>query len=519
MKTVFLSVVATLSLAVATAAQADPIKVESENIIFYGDASPKLGKQVVEKMEIYRKLIMTLSGIDPQPDKQKLTIYAFDDVPDLAKFAGMRGVAGVYTQGFDGPLMITPLKGALDQDSFNNQVALHEYSHHILHGYMDRAFPRWYDEGFANFLSTFTLEDGTIQLGRAAAKHARGLMRGGPKWVDIEDVIGAIRVYPFADRGSKRGILLNQFYAQSWLYVHYLYSNKELNMRLGDYLDRLDAGEEPISAFENGFGITTKEFHKAAKRYFKDDEFIVQQFQPPAEFLTIPMSVKRISKPELDLQMALGQRSFLSKRTLNAYAKKLNSYETKVGQTPQSLAARASYFINKEDYEKAEQYAMGALGQDRNSVEALRMVGDTFFHKSHAEEFKDLEDTEPRIFMLNEDMKKSISYFEMALAQSPTDYTSVTHMISIYGSSDIPLTSAARASAKIFERTYWKPDNITGSLDLANIHRKDGKIASACNYFETASQQAKTAENSDKSPLTNRVKLMAEKFKSFCAVS
>jgi len=255
-------------------------------------------------------------------------------------------------------------------------------------------------------------------------------------------------------------------------------------MRLGDYLDRLDAGEEPISAFENGFGVTIKEFHRAAKRYFEDNEFKVQQFKPKADFLTVPMSVKKISQPELDLQMALGQRPFLSKRNWNTYARKLNSYENKVGQTPQSLAARATYF-----------------------------------HKSHVEEFKELEDTDPRIFTLNEDMKKSISYFEMALAKSPGDYTSVTHMISIYGSSDIPLTSAARASAKLFERTYWKADNIAGSLDLANIHRKDGKVASACNYFETASQQAETAENRNESPLMNRVKMMAETFKSFCTVS
>lgn len=503
----------------ASLAYADPLVAESENIILYGDVNPKQAKETVEKMEIYRRLIMTLGGVKPIADKKKLTIYAFDNDSELRKFTGMGGIAGVYTQGYDGPIMMTPLAGSNKQNSFNNQVALHEYSHHVLHGYMDTAYPRWYDEGFANYLSTFTMRDGTLQVGRAAAKHARGLMRGGPKWVDVEDVISAIRVYPFADKGRKRGVMLNQFYAQSWLYVHYLHSNKELSSRLGPYLDLVNSGVEPIKAFEEGFGISPQDFHEDAKEYFENDKFKVQQFQPKAEFMAVNVKRKRLTKPQLNMKMALGQRSFLSKRTVNSYGKKLSSFEKEAGQTAQSMAARATYYINTQEFDEALSYAQAALEKSPSGLEQLRVIGDVYFHKSHDKKFEDLEDTEPRIYELNDDMKKSIQYFEAALIQNDEDYTSVSHMMSIYGASDISVTSAGRNAALVYEEIYWDANDVSGTLNLSNVYMKSGKIIEACEYFDTAKKQAETDPNKDKDSLYNRVKLMEPKFAEKCDLS
>jgi len=488
-------------LLVASSAYADPLMAESENIVLYGDVSPKQAKETVEKMEIYRKLIMTLGGVKPTPDKKKLTIYAFDNDSQLRSFTGMGGIAGVYTQGYDGPIMMTPLSDSRKQDTFQNQVALHEYSHHVLHGYMDTAYPRWYDEGHANYLSTFTMRDGTLQVGRAAAKHARELMPGRLKWVDVEDVISAIRVYPFADKGRKRGMMMNQFYAQSWLYVHYLHSDKQLSSRLDDYLALINSGTEPLKAFEQGFGISPQEFHKAAKKYFENDEFKVQQFNPKPEFLEVKVKRKRLSKPELNMKMALGQRSFLRKKTLSSYGKKLSSYESEAGQTAQSLSARASYYIHKQDFDAAVSNAQAALTMAPNGLEPLRVMGDVYFHKSHDLKFEELEDTDPRIFELNEDMKKSIQYFEAALRQNDEDFTSVSHMMSIYGASDIPVTYA---------------NDVSGTLDLSNILMKSGKTPQACEYFSTAKKQAETDPNKDKYSLFNRVKLMEPSFSGKC---
>ena len=60
-----------LILFYSTSVNAAALKAESKNIILYGDVSPKIAKQTLEKMEIYRRLIMTLGGLDPYIDDEE----------------------------------------------------------------------------------------------------------------------------------------------------------------------------------------------------------------------------------------------------------------------------------------------------------------------------------------------------------------------------------------------------------------------------------------------------------------
>ena len=166
-------------------------------------------------------------------------------------------------------------------------------------------------------------EGNVLEMGSACAKHARWLMGDGFKWVDIEDVISSIRVYPFSDKSPrKRGMMMNQFYAQSWLYVSYLQANTKLNRRLGAYLELIRGGNDPIEAFEEGFGVKAKDFHKAAKKYFESDKFSVQQYRPGPDFFKVKVSRKKLSAGEVNMQMALGQRNFLYKKALVPHMQK-----------------------------------------------------------------------------------------------------------------------------------------------------------------------------------------------------
>ena len=522
LKKTSLLILSILILFYSTSVNAAPLKAESKNIILYGDVSPKIAKQTLEKMEIYRRLIMTLGGLDPYiDDEEKITIYAFDNGAQLRSFAGARGVAGLYTSDYEGhPMMLTTIASNEKQNSFDNQVMLHEYSHHILHYYMDGAYPRWYDEGHANYLSCFKmLEDNVLEMGSACAKHAQGIMKGGFKWVDIEDVISSIRVYPFSNKsGRKRGMMMNQFYAQSWLYVSYLQANTKLNRRLGAYLELIRDGDDPIESFEEGFGVKAKDFHKAAKKYFESDKFSVQQYRPGPDFFKVKVSRKKLSAGEVNMQMALGQRNFLKKSTLSSYVKKINSYEKEFGQTSESMNARSLYYQHKENYDDAIKYAQSALGLERDNINSLRMLGDIYFHKSHDSKFEELEDTEPRLYTLNEDLEISINHFETVLKYNDEDFTSTDHLLRIYGSSDIPLTSAARNAAIVYEEVHDKGFDPSQTLNLANVYLKSGKLTAACKYFETVKKQAETDPDKDKYSLFNHVELLKPSFEEQCEI-
>jgi tetratricopeptide (TPR) repeat protein len=344
-------------------------------------------------------------------------------------------------------------------------------------------------------------------------------MKGGFKWVDIEDVISSIRVYPFSDKsGRKRSIMMNQFYAQSWLYVAYLQANTQLNKRLGNYLDLINSGTEPVEAFEEGFGIKAKDFHKAAKKYFQSNKFSVQQYRPGPDFFKVKVSRKKLSVGEVNMQMALGQRNFLgNKSTLSSYVKKIGSYEKEFGQTSQSMNARSLYHQYNKNYDDAISYAQSALGLEQN-INSLRILGDIYFHKSHDSKFEELEDTEPRLYTLNEDLEISINHFETVLKYNDEDFTSTDHLLRIYGSSDIPLTSAARNAAVVYEEVHDKGFDPFQTLNLANVYLKSGKLTAACKYFENVKKQAETDPNKDKYSLFNHVELLKPAFEKQCEI-
>ena len=523
LKKTSLIILSIITLFYSISVNSAPLKAESKNIILYGDVSPKIAKQTLEKMEIYRRLIMTLGGLDPYiDDEEKITIYAFDSGAQLRSFVGNRGVAGLYTSDYEGrPMMATTIASNEKQNSFDNQVMLHEYSHHVLHYYMEGSYPRWYDEGHANYLGCFKMYEGNVlEMGSACAKHARGIMKGGFKWVDIEDVISSIRVYPFSDKsGRKRGMMMNQFYAQSWLYVSYLQANTKLNRRLGAYLELIRDGNDPIEAFEEGFGVKAEDFHKAAKKYFESGKFSVQQYRPGPDFFKVKVSRKKLSTGELNMQMAKGQRNFLrNKSTRPAYAKKINSFEKEFGQTAESLNARSLYHQYNENFDDAISYAKSALGLHPDNVNSLRVLGDAYLSKSHSSKFEELDDTEPRLFTLNDDLETSIKYFETILEQNDEDFTSVSRLLLIYGSSDIPLTAAARNAALVYEEVHDKGLNVLNTLFLANVYLKSGKIKSACEYFEVAKNESETSNDYKDTPLLNHVQLLNPSFEEQCEI-
>ena len=83
-------------------------------------------------------------------------------------------------------------------------------------------------------------------------------------------------------------------------------------------------------------------------------------------------------------------------------AKKINSFEKEFGQTSESLNARSLYHQYNENFDDAISYAKSALGLDTDNVNSLRVLGDAYLSK-YSSKFEELEDTEPRLFTLNDE--------------------------------------------------------------------------------------------------------------------
>jgi len=450
------------------------LEIKSENIIFYGDVKAEDGERLVRNLETYRAVILAMTNIKNRPDATPLKIYAFKNEKTLSKFADRRGIAGIYTQGADGPVFLTVSKGGFKDDKWSSQVALHEYSHHVLHALSRDNYPRWYDEGFANYLSTFNIKKDIVTIGAPKANHGASLK--DLPWMDATKVLSAIRRYPRTRR-------MDKFYGQSWLYVHYMQNTPELSKKLPTYLEALKTQKDPLKAFENSFGISIDEFHKSARLYWNKNAFPVASFKASPKLLEHEIVIRDLTDEEMELSFARVKLNFIDKKSAVKLDKKLENLESSLGQLPDLLLIRAESAMISEDYEKAANYISQAIKTSEINSRLLRLRGDIAYHKLWSEQFGKLADNQAKVFQKNKDLYTAIKYFEDALLLDSANATTNLHLLSLLGRSDAQVSSAG---FKAVERSYellLKPDDVGEYISVANIMARTGKMQRACDNY------------------------------------
>jgi len=214
------------------------------------------------------------------------------------------------------------------------------------------AFPRWHDEGFANYLSSFKIESDIVTIGAPNVEHGRSLREN--KWMSPETVFKSILFYP-----RQRNI--SQFYGQSCLYVHYMQNHSEIGEKLPVYLNNFKAGQEPLAAFEVAYSMLARDFHNLARAYWGENAFPVPQLKASEALLNPSMTVRQLSDDEARLVFAEGERNFMSKKKGKSLKKTYEILETSMGETPEILIGKAQSALILQDYDTAKLLADRAL--------------------------------------------------------------------------------------------------------------------------------------------------------------
>lgn len=471
----------------AEAADALPIKIESENIVLYGDVRPDLAMDRVQQWETYRKMVYALSGIaNPPADPNKLTIFAFNRVRDLQDFTDNRGIGGVYTQGIDGPIFLTSLNQNYNEGDYSSQTGFHEYTHHILNAVVREGFPRWYDEGFANYLATMQIDDDTVVVGDPSAAHLVRLKEGRVDFIDPETVLNAISFYPSMSRREARRGGMTSFYGQSTLYVHYLLSNPEYRAKLPEYLKLLSTpGVEPLDAFEQAYDISIDDFHSDARQYYRKDEYVVTVYQPGPDIMEADAKIQRLTEQTLARMQIPARLEFLTDGNASDFNRELmKAYEEDPGNTL-TTAGLVRIDLQEERYDSAVSRAeetLAANPTDRYALLAAATARMTRVTGPHDEEHDD--DFAP--YPLDEDLTIAAQRFAQVSEEDPLDYYAVRSLASMYGMSEMPVTDAAFNAARVLDLRFMDNFNPFWGLQIATIYAKKGFELDACDFYQKA---------------------------------
>src|SRR5687768_4674871 len=171
---VTLCVLALVSQLTPVSAKDKWISIRSKNFFMVGNTSEKEIKDVAQKLEQFREVFTRLFPNMVFNTPVPTTVVVFKSDRSFAPFKPGTNVAGYFQSGSD----VNYIALTTEVPTYNQQkladpfdVIFHEYIHLLVNNTFENA-PLWFNEGLAEYYSTFKItDDQKIRLGSAIGRH------------------------------------------------------------------------------------------------------------------------------------------------------------------------------------------------------------------------------------------------------------------------------------------------------------------------------------------------------------
>ena len=258
-------VVASVVIGLAPGAGAAPlwekkwIEVRTPNFVINSALDEKRSLELARQLETFRSVVGAFTNISQVPERVPTHIYLFASrAPEAGLEKNMAGYFYGQMRGNYMPMYFKSYRQALE-------ILQHEYTHFLMYNHSKDIYPRWYVEGFAEFLSTVTSEANIAQYGTPPEYRIDWLFNGN--WEPFE------RILDFATMQKLSARREGMFYAQSWALVHYLILGRSagnFQKEFALYLELQASGRSPVDAFADAFGESVKDLKKNIMRSFEN---------------------------------------------------------------------------------------------------------------------------------------------------------------------------------------------------------------------------------------------------------
>ncbi len=283
------------------------IKINSRNFLLVGNADERDMRLVATRLEQFREVFKRLlSAAESHFNSNVPTVVLVfrDDAayrPFEPLYQGQPNMVAGYFQSSADVNYIT-----LSADQQHNRstyaLAFHEYVHLLVKNSFERA-PLWFNEGLAEFYSTFEIKDGNARVKLGEPIKSRVLTLRRRELLPLSTLFAVDDRSPFYNEQGKRDL----FYAESWALVHYLLNGQKGARRaeLLRYLDLIASGQPEKEAFQKAFQTDLATLESELRRYIKEGRYIEQTiaFGQP---LTFDTEMRSAALSEAETQFYLG---------------------------------------------------------------------------------------------------------------------------------------------------------------------------------------------------------------------
>lgn len=263
--------------------------VRTRNFFLIGNASEKDIRQVGLKLEQFREVFTLLFKGMNFSATVPTTVVVFKSDSSYRPFKPNANTAGYFQPGSDVNYITLTTEVRGEQNPFN--VIFHEYTHLLVNNTIGSA-PPWFNEGLAEYYSTFKIsDDRKIVLGNPIGSHVF-LLRD--KMLPLRTLFQVDHKSPYYNERDKQSI----FYAQSWALLHYLIlgnGGKRVE-QIGEFIKLLDTNVPMEQAFQKAFQSTFEKMEKELRDYVRNDRYPIvtgafaQKLEFDAQVQTAPIS-------------------------------------------------------------------------------------------------------------------------------------------------------------------------------------------------------------------------------------
>jgi FimV-like protein len=249
------------------------VRTDNFHLISSAEESPTL--EVARRLEEFRSVAGLLTAAKHLDPALPTRVFVFGDEADWRRFRPAADVPGFFLSDMEANYIALHLSlGALEEfgelvpDGVTNQpfeTVLHEYVHFLIRNQASRIhYPTWYEEGFADAISTARVEERGVVVGAIPLVRAAWLAQG--QWLPLDRIVTA---RGHAEMSARERAM---FYAQSWLLVHrltwgHMGGFEPRDEQMDAYVVRVARGDPPSSAFPETFGVSFEQMQEELHRY------------------------------------------------------------------------------------------------------------------------------------------------------------------------------------------------------------------------------------------------------------
>lgn len=348
------------------------LSLRSKNFLLVGNTNEKQLRQVGMRLEQFREVFAQLFPRAVHSTLVPTTVIVFKSEDSYRPFKPNANVAGYFQSGPDVNYITLTTELSGSQDPFT--VIFHEYTHLLINNTTANV-PLWFNEGLAEYYSTFKItEDIKLTLGAPISSHVYRLRES--KMLPLRTLFKVDEKSPYYNERDKQSV----FYAESWALMHYLILGKQGQRapQMGNFLQLIAANVPLEQAFQQAFAMSFESMEKELREYIKQDRYPVMTGQLKSK-LVVETEMQTAPISEAESHAYLGDLLLHSNRAdserylqkalsldpnlpmANASMAMLRLREGKVDQARQMLARVAA---NSQNYLIHYYYAY-ALSRER----------------------------------------------------------------------------------------------------------------------------------------------------------